>query len=481
MSNIGERNTNYNIRTTGRRCRIDGPSQTYTDIWTRSRDNPREPVQEVRKPIIHRGLCNQECIVLPPVGDNEYDTDSGPLVLMRQDEPQFAYLDTKKVIKNIDHHGKGWGTIVMGLILYRTDVQSTDIMASASVSTSKKRISNDFSTCSTASTTTTSTCDTYATSTKNANSQSINRNGGTKYCFQMPTTEEAEYVSIKRLCKRVVQQYLDDNGNENPYKEIALMQELGDDIHVLSCLEALEDDKFLYIITPYCEDGSLMESIPWAALLENQNERAGYPEIEARRLFKQILEILQYLAHHGICHHDLSPDNFMFYRDRLVLIDFAMSLRIPQNDTGHRFLMRGQGTYGAFAYLAPEVFVGHAMFDGVYADLWSAAVTLYNMLTGYHLYRLPCPADMNFQYFVIAGGLGRDPHSSRAVNILRGAFQSPSIEERVRANLFYCARANLRISTDAKELLEHLLALKPHNRWSLQEALESAWVNADEK
>merc|ERR1712232_757122 len=147
-------------------------------------------------------------------------------------------------------------------------------------------------------------------------------------------------------------------GHENPYIEILRMQQLGDNVHILKCTEALEDDDFLYIITPWCTEGSLKENIPWAFL---DSECPGFSTEDARKFFQQILECLCYLERHGICHHDISPDNFMFYNDRLLLADFAMSLRIPKDKyTNQRSLIHPprdeRDKFGTFAYQAPEVF-----------------------------------------------------------------------------------------------------------------------------
>jgi hypothetical protein len=40
------------------------------------------------------------------------------------------------------------------------------------------------------------------------------------------------------------------------------MQELGDDYHVLKCTEALDNDKYLYIVMPKaCEDGRTLKDV----------------------------------------------------------------------------------------------------------------------------------------------------------------------------------------------------------------------------
>lgn len=409
--------------------------ENYTTI--QGRGEAQDPAPEDVQPIIHRGIRDPVCSVLPPGAPIAAAQQRRQFFLMRQDNPQFSYIRTEKVIKEINHHGAGWGIIIVGVLFHRVPL-------------------------------------------------TVEGENHQDYLFQIPTESDAELVTIKILRKEVVQRYLDRGGHENPYMEIVRMQQLGDDIHVLSCVEALEDNKYIYIITPYCRDGSLKDNILWAACKQGNDEddRPGFPEEEARRLFKQILQILQYLEHHGICHHDLSPDNFMFFNGRLVLIDFAMSLRIPRNaQTRERYLIKGQGRYGTMAYQSPELFAETVPFDGCYADLWSSAIILYNMLTGYTLYHFPYPTDIIFQFFIMAGGLTRDSHNERTIEILRDTYCRADAREgkTMRAALAQIAQANLDISEEAKELFEELLALNPHNRCTLQEAIESDWVLEDDE
>jgi serine/threonine protein kinase len=154
-------------------------------------------------------------------------------------------------------------------------------------------------------------------------------------------------VAIKQLRRAVFRPLLDDDGPNNPYKEVAFLQELGDDVHVLTPIEALEDDEFLYIITPRGL-ATLADTIPWET---SQTLEPG----RVRSIFRQLLEIQAYLLRHGVCHRDLSPDNFLFLtQDNLVVFDFGFSLRIPvDRRTGRRYLMEGQGLFGTPPYMAP--------------------------------------------------------------------------------------------------------------------------------
>jgi serine/threonine protein kinase len=140
--------------------------------------------------------------------------------------------------------------------------------------------------------------------------------------YEEPTAETVQRVVIKKLFKEVVHRELDRGSEEDPYKEIYRMQSIGDDFHVVGCTEALQDEQYLYIISPYCEGESLIEHSPLRPIPN---------EAHARELFRQMLQDLEYLhEQHAICHRDIDPGNFLVSRGgRVMLNDFAMSIPIP--------------------------------------------------------------------------------------------------------------------------------------------------------
>jgi eukaryotic-like serine/threonine-protein kinase len=134
----------------------------------------------------------------------------------------------------------------------------------------------------------------------------------------------AQRVAIKRLNLRVVLTELQNGSREDPFKEIYRMQTIGDNQHVIGIVEALQDEHYLYIITPWCEGGSLMNHIRLAPGQLSVDQ-------QARILFEQILEDLYYLNRiNGICHRDIKPGNFLISGNgRVLLSDLAMSFQMP--------------------------------------------------------------------------------------------------------------------------------------------------------
>lgn len=400
-----------------------GARLTFNDMaqWP-----PQEPVHEIFEPVIHRAISSPTGLTVqrPRTASSQ---DVMPSVhLMRATNANQAYALLAKEPISLNHHGPGWGCVLFAVIYTRVGDSSSGL-------------------------------------------------------FLAP--ERPEYVAIKRLDKAVVAGQMALGGEENPYKEICRMQELGDNTHVLKCIETLEDDQYLYIITPKaCEEGTLKDAIPWM--------QEGLESSRARSIFTQILKILLYLTQHNICHHDLSPDNFMFLTsDRLVAFDLALSLRMPTSpDTGQRTLMTPQGNFGTRAWQPPEVY-RNRIFDGAACDLWSSLVILYNLLTGQVLCEAPHPTDISFRYFILAGGLSSRPINERTVEILMETFNDESANNNntngqgstTQHKLLNQSMAHLNLSPPAIELLEHVFVIQPAERWTLAQVIESTYVqSADE-
>ena len=196
------------------------------------------------------------------------------------------------------------------------------------------------------------------------------------------------YVAIKKLRKRVFQPMIERGCQENPYSEISLMQAVADNEHVLGCIEALEDDKYLYIVMPYLDGGELFYAIhpsdTGQPSFVTQAGRAALPEAQARIYFRQILECVNFLHSRNVAHLDISPENIMLNNGRCILIDLGGARPVPmeRNGDGKRALFHPSNVpFGKKQYLPFEVLKGDS-FDGFAVDLWSVVITLFHMLVG---------------------------------------------------------------------------------------------------
>jgi calcium-dependent protein kinase len=128
---------------------------------------------------------------------------------------------------------------------------------------------------------------------------------------------------IKAIDKRVLR-------NQERFKlEIECLKKL-DNPGILKLYEYFEDESYVYLITEYCKGGELFDRIV---------EEDHFEEQEAARLFRQILQNLNYIHSKEVVHRDLKPENFMFDSDdktaNLKIIDFGLSKHLIE-DTGSK-------------------------------------------------------------------------------------------------------------------------------------------------
>jgi serine/threonine protein kinase len=126
-------------------------------------------------------------------------------------------------------------------------------------------------------------------------------------------------------------------------------------------------------------------------------------------------------------------------KDKVVLIDPGMSLRVPYTDPCNygcvtdvsagtcRRLMKAQGQGGKLMYAAPEVIGKKEVVDAFAIDLWSAGVVLFVMLVGLAPFKWAHPTDKRYAK-ICKGGL-KDlmdtldiPLSPEACDLLQGFF-----------------------------------------------------------
>lgn len=103
------------------------------------------------------------------------------------------------------------------------------------------------------------------------------------------------------------------------------------------------------------------------------NER--FPLAAATRIMAELLDALEYSHSHGVVHRDVKPANIILLADGSVKVaDFGIA-RIEAST-----LTQAGTVLGSPTYMSPEQFMGQTV-DGR-SDLYSAAVVLYQLLTG---------------------------------------------------------------------------------------------------
>ena len=232
----------------------------------------------------------------------------------------------------------------------------------------------------------------------------------------IPTEEK---VAIKILSK----ERIDINKIK---KEIKILQRLKH-VNIIQIYEIIETKKHLYIIMEYCSGQDLFSLI---------RSKHHLTEIESCKYFQQIINGVEYIHLSNITHRDLKPENILLddNNKRIVITDFGLSI------LSEKYNNELTTPCGTLSYAPPEILLGNK-YNGIYSDIWSCGIILYVMLVG----NLPCEEkERNLIY----------------QNIITHNYYYPE-----------------NLSSDAIDLLEHLLKIKPEERYSFDEIKAHPWFN----
>ena len=176
--------------------------------------------------------------------------------------------------------------------------------------------------------------------------------------------ETGNVYACKKMSKKKIK-------NKKQFQTELNLLRTTDHPNIIKLYDIYEDNKYIYLIMEECNGGEFFDS-----LAKRAKEKNMYTEKECARIFKQILEAVNYLHAHGVCHRDLKPENILFSNvaddSCLKLIDFGLSKVIDREQNL-------KGAVGTTFYMAPEVITGNYNEK---CDIWACGVILYIMLCG---------------------------------------------------------------------------------------------------
>jgi len=245
---------------------------------------------------------------------------------------------------------------------------------------------------------------------------------------------------LKRINKQAVQNYLTRRKSKVSLKsEVELMRHL-QHRGIVRLYEHFETDNYMCLVLEYVPGGDLFSFLLNGAL----------PEVQARRLFRELCQTVKHLHDQGVVHRDLKPENILLTCNdpahmHFKLADFGISRRTKRSYECSTFV-------GSMDYLAPEVWRLRNIAAGAprpgygrAADMWSLGVILYTMLSGVQ------PFD---------GSLGQDDLGSQ---VLSGKWDFDVADWRL-------------VSPGAKDLVRSLLRQAPEERLTIDETLAHQWL-----
>ncbi|CAL9008615.1 unnamed protein product [Prunus brigantina] len=170
-------------------------------------------------------------------------------------------------------------------------------------------------------------------------------------------------------CKSIAKDRLVTSDDVRSIKlEIEIMTRLSGHPNVVDLKAVYEEEEYVHLVMELCAGGELF----------HQLEKHGrFSESDARVLFRHLIQVVLYCHENGVVHRDLKPENILLATKAssspIKLADFGLATYIkPAGESLH-------GLVGSPFYIAPEVLAGSY---NQAADVWSAGVILYILLSG---------------------------------------------------------------------------------------------------
>lgn len=179
------------------------------------------------------------------------------------------------------------------------------------------------------------------------------------------TQAPQQHVAIKIIDKQMV---METNLKFQVQREIRTMKLLHHP-NIVRIHEVIGTKTKIYLVMEYVSGGQLSDKLSYATKLSDQ---------EARKLFQQLIDAMDYCHVRGVYHRDLKPENLLLDgKGNLKVSDFGLSALRKPGDMLNT-------ACGSPCYVAPEL-IANKGYDGAAADIWSCGVILFELLAG----RLP--------------------------------------------------------------------------------------------
>lgn len=268
---------------------------------------------------------------------------------------------------------------------------------------------------------------------------------------------------------------------EHPYNEIAIMQQLGDNIHVSTIHEALIDEKYLYIIMPWLGH-DLLTTVFYR------------PNIDMYQVAQALMTDLAHIQQSPSCmiHRDVSPENIICTASSTgigacPLIDFAMALKCVELEGTPQHIAAGQPWCGKHPYTSPEALAQLELDFG--ADVWSMGVVLLTLAlrerlwerlwvvpedSGGSSHAMQPQVDLMYSFFILRKGLADHDLLDRTIELLLPHHRSGSSHEEQPAFLRKMCKVQ---SMDPllRDLLAWMLTPDRADRPSVREIMTHSW------
>ncbi|XP_028807145.1 calcium-dependent protein kinase 26-like isoform X2 [Neltuma alba] len=235
-------------------------------------------------------------------------------------------------------------------------------------------------------------------------------------------------------CKSIAKDRLVTSDDLRSVKlEIEIMARLSGHPNVVDLKAVYEEEDFVHLVMELCAGGELFHRL---------EKNGRFSESEARVLFRHLMQVVLYCHENGVVHRDLKPENILLATrassSPIKLADFGLATYIKPGQSLH-------GLVGSPFYIAPEVLAGS--YDQA-ADVWSAGVILYILLSG--------------------------------MPPFWGKTKSQIFEAVKAADLRFPSEPWDHISKSAKDLIKGMLCTEPSRRLTAQQVLDHCWMESNQ-
>ncbi|XP_008792394.2 calcium-dependent protein kinase 1 [Phoenix dactylifera] len=241
--------------------------------------------------------------------------------------------------------------------------------------------------------------------------------------------ETGERLACKSIATRKL---IHRDDIEDVRREVQIMHHLTGHRNIVELKAAYEDRHSVNLVMELCEGGELFDRII---------AKGHYSERAAAALCREIVTVVHICHSMGVMHRDLKPENFLFLNkgedSPLKATDFGLSVFFKSGEVFKDLV-------GSAYYVAPEVLRQNY---GPEADIWSAGVILYILLSG-----VPPFWAENEQ----------------------GIFDAV-----LRGHIDFSSDPWPSISSGAKELVKKMLRQDPNERLTAGQILNHPWIRED--
>ena len=138
--------------------------------------------------------------------------------------------------------------------------------------------------------------------------------------------------------------------------------------NIIKFIDVFKTENYYYIVTEYFEGSEDL-------LKFMERRKTFFPELEAVKLWRQIVSGVQFLHANDIVHRDLKPQNLIYIEEtkELKIIDFGLALTLESHQVANTLV-------GSPLFISPQVL--HKQKYTSKCDIWSLGIIFYYTLFG---------------------------------------------------------------------------------------------------